>query len=95
MDIITDKADNKFLELAVFSKIDFLLYSGREVIELIQVSTALDNPKTLKREIKALLNASSELNCNKLTLITRFNRDNIIENGHTIEIVSVVDWLMR
>ena len=76
-------------------EIDFLLYSGREVIELIQVSTALDNPKTLKREIKALLNASSELNCNKLTLITRFNRDNIIENGHTIEIVSVVDWLMR
>jgi len=76
-------------------EIDFVLYSGRKVIELIQVSSDLDSPKTLKREIKALLNASVDLNCNRLTLITRFNKNNVEENGQTIEIVPVIDWLLR
>ncbi|NUN10499.1 MAG: ATP-binding protein [Ignavibacteriaceae bacterium] len=49
---------------------DFVVQSGGKVTEIIQVSADVSNPKTLNREMRALTVASSELNCDNLTIVT-------------------------
>ncbi|MBV6514334.1 MAG: hypothetical protein FMNOHCHN_03950 [Ignavibacteriaceae bacterium] len=49
---------------------DFVLHQSGKVTEIIQASADLSNPKTLEREMRALITASEELQCNRLTIIT-------------------------
>jgi len=51
-------------------EIDFVVIQDDRVDELIQVCYDLSEEITLEREIRALLQASKELNCKKLTIIT-------------------------
>lgn len=51
-------------------EIDFILKKGVTVIELIQVAYEAKDPDTEQREIKALIEASKELETNNLTIIT-------------------------
>lgn len=51
-------------------EVDFVIKEGRRIKELIQVTYEIEHIRTREREIKALLKASSELNCNTLTIIT-------------------------
>lgn len=74
-------------------EIDFVLSLGFRVIELIQVCLDISTVKTLNREIRALVNGSKLLKCDKLTLITMGYSKNIETEGKTIHIVSVFDWL--
>ena len=76
-------------------EIDFVIYSGSKVSELIQVSTEIENPKTLKRELSALIEASSELNCDKLRLITSYKKEVVEIQNKQIEIIPVIDWLLE
>jgi len=50
-------------------EVDFVIKKGLEVVELIQVSYSIENPKTLEREVRSLIKAGKELNCNNLTLL--------------------------
>jgi predicted AAA+ superfamily ATPase len=74
-------------------EIDFVIAQNGKIQELIQVSLTLENEKTRKREISALLKGTVELRCNSLKIITQDETETIIENDKTIEIVSVIDWL--
>ena len=74
-------------------EIDFICRKGHIVEQVIQVCYDITNPKTLKREIAALVEASSELNCNNLLLITWDNEEMIEKNGHTIKLVPASKWL--
>jgi predicted AAA+ superfamily ATPase len=74
-------------------EIDFVIARNGKVQELIQVSLTLENEKTRKREIFALLKGADELHCNALKIITQDERGTVSENNKTIEIVSVIDWL--
>ncbi|MGL4955993.1 MAG: ATP-binding protein [Bacteroidales bacterium] len=74
-------------------EIDFVLVDDNKVVELIQVSVDISAPKTFNREINALLRASTELKCNKLTLITLNDDRTYITDGQTINIVSILKWL--
>ncbi|MFV0555324.1 MAG: DUF4143 domain-containing protein [Mangrovibacterium sp.] len=76
-------------------EIDFVLSKGLEVKELIQVSAFIDNEKTFKRECSALLNASKELKCSKLTLITMGESQTHELIDELINEVNVVEWLVR
>ncbi|MFV0553418.1 MAG: ATP-binding protein [Mangrovibacterium sp.] len=76
-------------------EIDFVLSKGLEVKELIQVSAFIDNEKTFKRECSALLKASKELKCSKLTLITMGESQTHELNDLLINEVNVVEWLVR
>lgn len=67
---------------------------GNTVIEVIQVSYDISSATTRKREINGLLLGAKKTKCNKLTLITRHNQESFIENGYTINIVPVYDWLV-
>jgi predicted AAA+ superfamily ATPase len=74
-------------------EIDFVVVQNGKIQELIQVSLALENEKTRKREISALLKGADELRCTTLKIITQDEKEIISENGKTIEVISVIDWL--
>ncbi|MFZ3055885.1 MAG: AAA family ATPase, partial [Smithella sp.] len=50
-------------------EVDFVVKEGLHVSRLIQVCSDISNPQTMKREMRALVNASQELNCNDLLLL--------------------------
>lgn len=50
-------------------EVDFIIKEGLHVSQLIQVCSDISNPKTLKREMRALIRASQELHCDELLLL--------------------------
>jgi predicted AAA+ superfamily ATPase len=74
-------------------EIDFVVAQNGKIQELIQISLTLENEKTHKREISALLKGADELRCNALTIITQDEKKTISKDDKTIEVVSVIDWL--
>ena len=75
-------------------EIDFVVCEGNNVRELIQVSVDISSAKTYNREVSALCKAATDLKCNKLTLITMNDNRIIEENNHTIQVISIIDWLL-
>ncbi len=74
-------------------EIDFLVRTGNKTEQLIQVCYSMDQPRTIKREISALIEASGELKCNKLLVIT-WDREEVIEqNNLEIEVIPAYKWL--
>lgn len=70
-------------------EIDFIIKKGLKITRLIQVCFDISDPKTKKREIQALLEASQELDCQEMSLIT-YNESEKIENG--IKILKAEDF---
>ncbi|MDP3029926.1 MAG: ATP-binding protein [Deltaproteobacteria bacterium] len=50
-------------------EVDFVIKEGLHISRLIQVCSDISNPKTLKREMRALIKASQELHCDELLLL--------------------------
>jgi len=76
-------------------EIDFVCRNIHKVEALLQVSYDLQNSKTFKREVSALIEASGELNCKNLLLLT-WDEENIIEeNNLSIHIKPVWKWLLN
>jgi predicted AAA+ superfamily ATPase len=74
-------------------EIDFVCRKGHRIDQLIQVCYDLTSPKTFNRETDALLEASLELDCANLLVIT-WNRDEWIEKGgRKIRLVPAYRWL--
>jgi len=95
LELCRRRADNNF-DIYYYNnnyEIDFVIAQNGKIQELIQVSLMLENEKTRKREISALLKGAAELHCNALTIITQDERETISENDKTIEVISVIDWL--
>ncbi|MDD6669932.1 MAG: ATP-binding protein [Bacteroidales bacterium] len=69
-------------------EIDFVTKEGNKIKALIQVSYDISNPKTREREFAALCDASTELNCDNLIVVT-WSYDDIVEyKGKVIKCVS-------
>jgi predicted AAA+ superfamily ATPase len=51
-------------------EVDFVVKEGLEITQLIQVSLDVSDPRTRQREVRSLLHASRELNCQNLFIIT-------------------------
>jgi predicted AAA+ superfamily ATPase len=75
-------------------EIDFVLSNNNKVVELIQVSADISATKTFNRETNTLFKASDELNCNILTIITLNENRTYSVNNKTINIISILDWLL-
>ena len=73
---------------------DFVVCRGNSVIQLIQVSYDISNPKTLKREIKGLMLASAKTKCSNLLLITNSEEKTITTDNKTISVVPAYSWLL-
>lgn len=76
-------------------EVDFVVASHGIVTELIQVSLDIGNPKTLKRELTALAEASDKLRCDNLTLIAMSQTRDEQLTDKTIHIVSAQEWLIE
>lgn len=75
-------------------EVDFVVTDHSKVMELIQVSLDISNPTTLKRELKALAEASRKLHCDNLTLVA-MSQTRIEEmDGIKINVVSAAEWLL-
>ena len=74
-------------------EIDFVISQSGKIQELIQVSLMLENEKTRKREISALLKGANELHCNNLKIITQDEDVTILASDKKIEIISIINWL--
>lgn len=73
---------------------DFVVCRNNVAEEIYQVSYDISKEKTRKREIRGLLAASKETNCNNLFLITDFHRENITVEDKLIKIIPAYEWLM-
>lgn len=73
-------------------EVDFVLKEGRSIKNLIQVTVNL-NYDNRDREIKGLLEASQELRCNNLVIVTWDTEDNINFKGREIKIASLLRML--
>ena len=74
---------------------DFMICKGNTTKQIIQVSYDISNSKTLKREIKGLLLASSATSCTNIVLITDNEDREIVEDGKIIKIIPAYSWLVE
>ena len=78
-------------------EVDFLIKHYEQITQLVQVSHTLTDEKTKKRELRALLKASQELqhaNAPKLLLITMDASQEVTVEGVKIDIVNILEWLL-
>ena len=71
---------------------DFLICNGNNVLQAIQVSYDISNPKTYNREINGLMAANKSTKCENLLLLTDHDYNDIEHNGKKISIRPVYDW---
>lgn len=76
-------------------EIDFLLRKGHKIEQLIQVCYDISSPKTLKRELDALIEAATELQCESLQLITWDKEEQIEINRLTVQLTPAYKWLTK
>lgn len=78
-------------------EVDFIVKEGLRISQLIQVCADISNPKTLKREMRALTRASLELNCTDMLLLNdRIDGSETLNwqgAEHKIRIMPVWKWL--
>ena len=65
------------------------------MVELIQVAQDINDSKTLNREVRALLQAATDLHAEKLTIITLDEKKVLNEDCRKINIVPITEWLLE
>lgn len=74
---------------------DFVVCDGNKTLAVYQVSYDISNEKTRKREIKGCIAGAKATKCDNLFLITDHESEVIEEDGYTIQIVPIWEWLTR
>jgi hypothetical protein len=72
--------------------VDFYL---PETHQLIQVAQNMDHPVTREREMRALIDAMGALGVPTGLILTDTRSDDVMENGFTIQIRSMSEWLLE
>lgn len=95
------RCSNNFLDIYYYKansrskEVDFVVCNQNKTVELIQVAYDIDNVKTYNREVSSLINASTQLHCDNLSLIAFTNTRDIELQGNTIHIISAIEWLLE
>jgi len=76
-------------------EVDFLIKKGLKVDQLIQACYSLENEGARRREVKALLKASRELECKDLLIITWDEEGEENINSKTIRFLPLWKWLLQ
>jgi predicted AAA+ superfamily ATPase len=74
-------------------EVDFVVKEGLDISYLIQVCYNVDDPKTKEREVKSLVRAAGELDCNDLLVITWDEEGEEEFKGCRIRFVPLWKWL--
>lgn len=76
-------------------EVDFVVCKANQVRGLYQVAYDIARPATRRREIEALVQASDELRCDRLYLITDHERATLDIDGRRVHIVPAYEWLLQ
>lgn len=76
-------------------EVDFVVCDKGKANELIQVAYEIDSSRAYDRETSSLVKASDALSCNRLTLVAFSPTRDVVVEGKTIHIVSVLEWLLQ
>ena len=76
-------------------EIDFVLKEGIEVTELIQVCYDSISTDVEQREVKALVEASGELEVTNLTVLTWDEKREVKKDAMTVKFVPLWEWLLE
>ena len=74
---------------------DFVVCDGNKTLAVYQVSYDISNDKTRKREIKGCIAGAKATKCDNIFLITDHEGEVIEEDGYTIQVVPIWEWLTR
>lgn len=74
---------------------DFVLCDGNKTLAVYQVSYDISKETTRKREVKGCIAGAKATKCNNLFLITDHESGTIEEDGYTIQVIPVWEWLTR
>lgn len=77
-----------------YGECDFIVCDGRKAILAVQVSYDLSSTKTKKREISGLVLAAKATKCSNLLLLTDHEYEDIIQDGYTIAVRPVYEYLL-
>ena len=86
-------ADRKMFYWQEGHECDFVVQQQDRVNEVIQVTWDMVDENTRKREIDGLKEVARGTHCDKLTIVTRDRKETIVEDGYTIDVVGIEDWL--
>ena len=75
-------------------EVDFVLLKSGRIIQLIQVCEIQDEKNIPDREVNNLLKASSELECNKLLIISWFFEGEKEYKGKIIQFLPLWKWIL-
>ncbi|MEW6550785.1 MAG: ATP-binding protein [Campylobacterota bacterium] len=77
-------------------EIDFVVVTGNQIVQLVQVSKSLDNEKTKKREIEVFQKAIDELGLKELKclVITEDKTTKIQDDNLEIEVINIIEYLV-
>jgi len=75
-------------------EVDFILKKGINIEKLIQVCYKIEDLRTKERETKALIEASQDLDCDDLLVITWDVEDEKISQGKKIKFIPIWKWLL-
>jgi len=76
-------------------EVDFLIKEGLNIRQLIQVTYASERSEVEEREIKALIKASDDLECDNLLVITWDYRDEETVDRKKIKFIPLYEWLLH
>lgn len=76
-------------------EVDFVLRKDTEIVELIQVAYEVNNHDVEQREIKALTEASQELNVPNLTVLTWTEECEVEKGGKNIKFKPLWKWILK
>ncbi|MBR5216581.1 MAG: ATP-binding protein [Bacteroidales bacterium] len=74
---------------------DFVVCDGNKTLAVYQVSYDISNEKTRKREIKGCIAGAKATKCDNIFLITDHESEIIEEEGYTIQVTPIWEWLTR
>ncbi len=74
-------------------EVDFLLMKVGDVQALVQACYDMTNRDTLDREVKGLLAASKEIDCENLMIVTLEHEGVEIHDGKKIKIIPFIKWI--
>lgn len=74
---------------------DFVVCDGNKTLAVYQVSYDISSDKTRKREIKGCIAGAKATKCDNLFLITDHESAVIEEDGYTIQVIPIWEWLTK
>jgi uncharacterized protein len=95
LELMRREKDISYYQNVFHEEVDFVLKKGKKVKELIQVCYDFENFTTRERELKILIKASEEFNCNNLTLISMDKEGEEKYKNKKIKFFPVWKWLLE